>query len=127
MYNIAETMRKTTYNISLLLSEAKAIGVSATRKNYETVVAFVGDKPIGLASNEFGAVGVWVEGPYQKAGIGTDLLAMHIEQRPRMKSGKGKIGQATNSGVNLMRAYYRKMSKKHGTDWFKKLRVSEND
>ena len=52
---------------------------------------------------------------------------MHIEQRPRMKSGKGKIGQATNSGVNLMRAYYRKMSKKHGTDWFKKLRVSEND
>jgi len=93
----------------------------------ETIVAFVGDKPIGFASNEFGAVGVWVEGPYQKVGIGTDLLDMHIQLRPQVAAGKSKIGQATNAGISLMKAYHRKMSKKHGTGWFKQLRVSKDD
>jgi len=91
------------------------------------IVAFVNDKPVGLASNEFGAVGVWVEGPYQRVGIGTDLMAMHIEQRPRIKAGIGKIGQATDAGISLMKAYHRKMAKKHGMEWFQKLKVSSND
>lgn len=93
----------------------------------ETIVAFVGDKPVGFASNEFGAVGVWVEGAFQKVGIGTDLLDMHIQLRPRVAAGKSKIGQATNAGISLMKAYHRKMSKKHGTEWFRNLKVSSDD
>lgn len=104
--------------------EIKSAGLAT---HDETIVAFVGDKPVGFASNEFGAVGVWVEGPYQKVGIGTDLMAMHIELRPRVKAGKSKIGQATDAGISLMKAYHRKMSKKHGTGWFKQLRVSKDD
>ena len=93
----------------------------------ESIVAFVGDKPVGFASNEFGAVGVWVEGPFQKVGIGTDLLDMHIQLRPRVAAGKSKIGQATYAGISLMKAYHRKMSKKHGTGWFRQLRVGKDD
>jgi GNAT superfamily N-acetyltransferase len=88
-----------------------------------TVVAFVEDDPIGLASNEFGAVGVWVEGPYQKRGIGTELLEKHIEQRPDVKSGKSKIGQMTHSGQLMTKKYFRKMAVKHGKNWFERLRV----
>jgi hypothetical protein len=104
--------------------EIKAEGLA---EHDETIVAFVGDKPIGFASNEFGAVGVWVEGAFQKVGIGTDLMDMHIQLRPRVAAGKSKIGQATNAGISLMKAYHRKMSKKHGTGWFKQLRVSKDD
>lgn len=104
--------------------EIKAAGLS---EYDETVVAFVGDKPVGFASNEFGAVGVWVEGPFQKVGIGTELMDMHIQLRPRVATGKTKIGQATDAGISLMKAYHRKMSKKHGTEWFKQLRVSKDD
>ena len=86
-----------------------------------TIVAFVDGKPVGLASNEFGAVGIWVEGAYQKSGIGTRLLELHLEQRPRVKTGKGKIGQATDAGISLMKAYHRKMAKQHGPEWFKQL------
>jgi hypothetical protein len=92
-----------------------------------SVVAFVNDKPIGFSGNEFGAVGVWVEGPYQRVGIGTDLMDFHIEQRPTIKSGKDHIGQATDKGISLMKSYHRKMSKRHGTGWFKQLRVSKDD
>lgn len=104
--------------------EIKAAGLA---EHDETIVAFVGDKPIGFASNEFGAVGVWVEGPFQKVGIGTDLMDMHIQLRPRVAAGKSKIGQATNAGISLMKAYHRKMSKKHGTGWFRQLKVSKDD
>lgn len=86
----------------------------------ETIVAFVNDKPIGLASNEFGAVGIWVEGPYQKQGIGLALLDKHIEQRPRVKSGKAKLGQMTNAGISLTKKYHDLMTKKHGVGWFNK-------
>lgn len=87
-----------------------------------TIVAFVNDKPIGFVSDEFGAVGVWVEASYQKIGIGTSLLEKHMEQRPNMKSGKGKIGQMTPAGRQMVSKYYDKMSAKHGKDWFQKLR-----
>lgn len=88
-----------------------------------TVVAFIDDIPIGLVSDEFGAVGVWVEGSYQNRGIGTELLEKHIEQRPKVKSGQSKIGQMTHSGQLMTRKYFRKMATKHGKDWFEKLRV----
>lgn len=88
-----------------------------------SIVAFINDKPIGLASNEFGAVGIWVEGPYQKLGIGTELLEKHIEQRPRVKRGAAKIGQMTDAGRMMTRSYFRKMALKHGEDWFEKIRI----
>ena len=75
----------------------------------ETIVAFADEKPIGLASNEFGTVGVWVEGPYQKLGIGSDLMAMFMKQGPRFLSGGSKIGQMTSAGENMSRAAYRKL------------------
>ena len=103
------------------------IKASGSPEKDTMIVAFVNDKPIGFASNEFGAVGVWVEGPYQHVGIGTDLMDMHIEQRPTVKAGIGKIGQATDAGISLMKAYHRKMAKKHGVEWFRKLRVAGND
>jgi hypothetical protein len=90
-----------------------------------SVVAFVGDKPVGFASNEFGAVGVWVEGPYQKSGIGTELMDLHIQQRLTFKTKKGKIGQMTISGQSMTAKYYDKMVKRHGLGWFKKLKMSE--
>lgn len=75
----------------------------------ETIVAFVNEKPIGSASNEFGTIGVWVEGPYQKLGIGSDLMAMFMKQGPRFLSGNSKIGQMTSAGENMSRAAYRKL------------------
>jgi len=88
-----------------------------------SIAAFIDNTPIGLASNEFGAVGVWVEEPYQKRGIGVALLEKHIEQRPDVKSGKAKIGQMTDDGVGMTKKYYDNMSKKHGTGWFSKSNV----
>ena len=88
-----------------------------------SIAAFVDNKPIGLASNEFGSVGVWVEYPYQKQGIGVALLEKHIEQRPDVESGRNKIGQMTDAGINMTKKYYDRMAKKHGTGWFSKLKI----
>jgi GNAT superfamily N-acetyltransferase len=86
-----------------------------------TIVAFVGDKAVGMASNEWGAVGIWVDTQYHRAGIGTALLEKHVEQRPTLKSGIGKLGQMTQAGYGMTQKYYDKMEKKHGKDWFAKL------
>lgn len=86
------------------------------------IVAFVDDTPVGFASNEFGAVGVWVAEPYQKFGIGTDLLDFHMGFRPDIHAKKGKIGQMTVAGQQLAKKYYDKMEKRHGKEWFDKWR-----
>ena len=83
-----------------------------------TIVAFINDQPIGHASNEFGTVGVWVEKRYQGLGIGTALMEKHIEQRPDIQSKKYKIGQMTQSGEGMTKAYYDLMVKKHGKNWW---------
>lgn len=85
-----------------------------------SIAAFVENKPIGLASNEFGTVGVWVERPYQKQGIGVALMSKHIEQRPDVQSGRNKIGQMTNAGYNMTQRYYEKLTQKYGPGWFAK-------
>lgn len=82
------------------------------------IVAFHEDKPVGLASNEFGTVGVWVTKKYQGLGIGTYLMDLHIQQRPDVQSKRNKIGQMTNAGVNMTLAYYDYMTKKHGKNWW---------
>jgi hypothetical protein len=89
----------------------------------QTIVAFVGDHPIGFASNEFGSVGVWVEKAYQKSGIGVELLDLHIQQRPTFKTKRGKIGQMTIAGQSMVGKYYDRMVKRHGPGWFKKMKV----
>lgn len=105
--------------LALYLSpeEIKAKGY---RETDASIVAFAGEKPIGLASDEFGAIGVWVEAKYQKLGIGSDLLVMYMEDNHnKFISGKGKIGQMTNAGKNMTYAAYDKLAKKYGPNWFK--------
>jgi len=71
----------------------------------QTIYAFVGDDPIGFASNEWGATGVWVVEKYQKLGIGTHLLAMF---RKTMRP-ESKMGQMTNAGYGLAQAYHKRL------------------
>ncbi len=92
--------------LSMTDDEIKKQGLST---HNETIVAFVNEKPIGLASNEFGTIGVWVEGPYQKFGIGSDLMVMFMKQNSKFLSGNSKIGQMTSAGENMSRAAYRKL------------------
>lgn len=87
-------------------------------KTETSVVAFINDKPIGNASNEFGAVGVWVEKKYQNLGIGLMLLSKHIELRPDVMSKKRTIGQMTDAGIALTSSYFDYMVKKHGKNWW---------
>lgn len=106
--------------LSMTPEEIKAQGLP---EKETTVVAFVGDTPVGHASNEFGTVGVWVEGPYQKSGIGVELMDLHIQQRPTFKTKQGKIGQMTYAGQSMVGKYYDKMVKRHGLGWFNKLKI----
>jgi len=88
----------------------------------QTVVAFIEDKPVGFAANEFGAVGVWVEKPYQRLGIGSDLGVFHIKQRQRILQGKDKLGQMTDAGIHLTKKIYDKLAKIYGDDWFERMK-----
>jgi hypothetical protein len=68
-----------------------------------TITAFDGDVAIGWVSNEFGTDGVWVVDDYQFMGIGLYLLKEFRKQfRPERR-----IGQMTDAGENMTRAYYR--------------------
>ncbi len=72
------------------------------------IVAFnESGNPIGFASNEWGASGVWVITEYQKKGIGFELLKVlrnYFKEEQRM-------GQMTEAGEHLTRSYYRRLSK----------------
>ncbi len=89
------------------------------RATDETIVAFANGKPIGHASNEWGAAGVWVEKPYQGLGIGSDLLVMFMKENPEFMSGENKIGQMTPAGKKMTLSAYDKIAKEKGQDWFK--------
>lgn len=65
------------------------------------------DQPVGWASDEFGADGVWVAEEYQRKGIGTELLY----QFRRFYPPKRKMGQMTDSGCGLVKSYYRRLKK----------------
>lgn len=69
----------------------------------QTILAFVGGEPIGLVSNEFGAVGVWVEAEHQRKGIGVTLLKFFIDENKGMR-----IGQMTNAGYNAVARLHEK-------------------
>jgi GNAT superfamily N-acetyltransferase len=70
----------------------------------DTVYAFDGPNCVGYASNEFGAVGIFVERNYQRQGIGKELLRLYQSQFKKEK----KLGQMTPAGENLTRSYFRK-------------------
>lgn len=93
---------------ALMLSdeEIHAKGLSKTSPD---IVAFIDGESIGYAGDEWGAIGVYVEHPYQRLGIGTDLLIEYLQRHPRFRAGKGKIGQMTAAGTKLAKAAYRKM------------------
>ena len=103
---------------NVMYMSPEEIDVEKLPKTDTTIVAFIDNKPIGLASNEFGAVGIWVEKKYQNLGIGLSLLQQHIELRPDVMSKRRNIGQMTDAGVALTSAYYDYMVKKHGKNWW---------
>lgn len=90
---------------ALMLSDEE-IHTMGLPKTDLTIVAFIDGESIGFASDEWGAVGVWVERPYQGLGIGTDLLVEYLRRHPRFK---GKLGQMTSAGMRLAKAVFRKM------------------
>lgn len=70
-----------------------------------TLVAFNEKKEsVGLASDEWGADGVWINSNYQKRGIGSVLLEQFRTQFPEDR----KIGQMTFLGKKLVRSMFRK-------------------
>lgn len=70
-----------------------------------SVVAFnEKEESVGLASDEFGADGIWVNESYQRRGIGTELLKYFREQFPEDR----KIGQMTSQGMELVSSYFHK-------------------
>jgi len=83
--------------------EIKAKGLPET--DTSIVVFNEAGQPIGLASNEFGTDGVWVVKEYQGKGIGTDLLYEFRKQFPS----KRKIGQMTSSGIDITKAYHKRL------------------
>ena len=82
--------------------------LSKGAKLYDTtIVAFnEKDQPVGFASDEWGADGVWVVQKYQKKGIGTDLL---YEFRKQF-SPERRMGQMTPAGIDLVKSYHRKLN-----------------
>jgi len=62
-------------------------------------------QPIGWASNEWGATGVWVVSDYQRKGIGYELLKAFRNDYPL----KRRLGQSTEAGIGLARKYYRRI------------------
>jgi hypothetical protein len=85
----------------------------------QSIVAFINGKPRGLVSNEFGTIGVWIEGPFQKLGIGSDLLVTYMEMNPKFIKMKSKIGQMTNAGYSMSKSAYRKLVNKYGINFDK--------
>lgn len=79
------------------------------QKGYRTVdnslAAFIGDRPIGFASNEFGSTGVWVVKDFQRKGIGTFLLREFRKLNPKM----GPLGQMTNAGIGLTQKWHKSL------------------
>ena len=80
--------------------EAAAKGYPIKSAN---LAAFVGDVPIGYASNEFGAIGIWVVNNWQRKGLGTYLSKKFMDLNPRLN----QIGQMTDAGKNLAKSVHR--------------------
>jgi ribosomal protein S18 acetylase RimI-like enzyme len=73
---------------------------------YDTAIVAFNEKEesVALASDEWGADGIWVNPNYQNRGIGVEILTAFRSQFPEDR----KMGQMTESGITLAKAYYRK-------------------
>lgn len=87
------------------LVERRQDGVEYRRDADGDIAAFDEKGPIGWVADEFGVPGVWVIDEQQKKGIGTDLLQRWMATRPTTQ----KIGQMTDSGAMMTRAYHRRL------------------
>jgi GNAT superfamily N-acetyltransferase len=87
--------------------EAKAKGLAPFTY---TVGAFVGDRAVGYAGDEFGASGVYVARAYQRHGLGLTLLKTYLEKSGRLAAGQ-KLGQMTAAGQQLVRRLHRQLVK----------------
>jgi len=87
---------------AVYLSEQEMIDKKLPLEN-QSVYAFIGDKPIGFASNEWGSTGIWIVEKYQKLGIGRYLLKEFRKTMPP----QSKIGQMTDAGMKLTKAYHK--------------------
>ncbi len=75
-----------------------------------TVAAFVGNREVGCASDEWGADGVFVDPEFKRLGIGVHLLYLFRKQfKPERQ-----MGQMTHAGEQLARAYYQKHGRQAG-------------
>lgn len=73
---------------------------------YETSIVVFNEKKesVGLASDEWGADGIWINTEYQRKGIGTKLVELFRSQFSEDR----KMGQMTYAGKKLARSFYRK-------------------
>jgi GNAT superfamily N-acetyltransferase len=90
--------------IMLTDDEAKAKGYPIESRD---ITAFYDGKPIGWASDEFGATGVFVVDDFQKLGIGKYLLSEYRKGMPFSR----KLGQATEAGYNLAGSWHNDLVK----------------
>ena len=74
------------------------------------VAAFVGNRPVGFASDEWGTSGVWVINDFQRQGLGKILLETLHRFNPHLSN--KSLGQMTVAGWNLARSYHRDQVKK---------------
>lgn len=74
----------------------------------QTIVAYAAGRPVGFAANEFGAVGIWVVGPWQGRGLGGELLHRFMTANPHMR-----LGQMTIAGEELARSVHRRFCREH--------------
>lgn len=97
-----EILRDTNGNCLYLSDEemiAKNLPMTST-----TILAFnEKEKSVGIASDEWGADGIWIRSSYQKRGIGVVLLETFRSQFPESR----KMGQMTIQGIKLVRSYFR--------------------
>lgn len=90
--------------LALFLTEEE-MDQKGYNKYSTTILAFnEQEKSIGLASDEWGADGIWVNQDYQKQGIGLTLLTAFRKQFPESRI----MGQMTYAGRNLARSFFRK-------------------
>jgi GNAT superfamily N-acetyltransferase len=95
--------------LALYMSDEE-ISAKKLPKTDTSIVAYnEKNQAVGFASNEWGADGVWVIDEYQRLGIGVNLLSELRAQFPPTR----KIGQMTDAGYALAKAYYRRIKKEN--------------
>ena len=102
--NDKENIVRDSNGLALYLNKDQMIDKGLNLYDTSIVVFNSSKKSIALASDEWGADGIWVNKDYQCQGIGTELLS---EFRKQFKESR-KMGQMTDAGIELARSYYRK-------------------